>query len=850
MDALNNLVPKDKQALLLKGRGMEIRQPLLDLGYWMPGGSLEKALSEFREDYKIFRLVSQLEQLPEIDESTSEMDSVELQILHLLTSLDGDFNVERMPGLGVLNLTTRVIHYRLTILGIYEGLIKSSFSNKTLTALKQLWSWLHEDQHNNGMEPTEQDLTKVINWTGDFITLLLRVQEGSALRQKIVCFKYTDPQLDASIVSEIKEEEETNWTPEELQKAEAEIDKEIDTLIELSEVERKAIHKNLKGQNKQERRLEKIEHIMTLILKRQDQQIQAKRKAKAAQIENLSIIKAQESSQIATIEATDTELAQAIKDVKSLNAELQNIGNKSHLKEQLSQKQKERNLKLNNVLTDALQNEIRSLQQEVINLEVVINKLQEEIDNMGMGAAKKKKRKAKKEKEKTKKDKEKHCKICEKELEVRLQLQQLSNNIKRIDELSVDIQVKTERREVLKVTLSIHEKDLKELRKSNKRLEQKIAETEAEIKAIASKHQHDLKDKQERRVKLQEKISNFGPKFKTQLKKSLEDSYFKEVRREIFTNRNKTYLESIIADPINRFLIRLLQVHQWMNGYYYGLLDSDLKKRTFDSIYELCKDVKELKFKHVVTMLGDESSGFWILNIQHFVTVILQNLQKLKKANSEDLIIRCNEKLDVLEKHQQLLEEKWEDFNIRNEHHIMQGKIRRVYYGVRMLATSLLRGFVRLINLIVGAVKKIISLLDNFIKFIYRELREGMLKFGQGMAFLFGKRELETPIPNTNQKIITKYTFDFDAVTILPPTADAAICETHKNYCINRAKNLDFSLQLVAKVLKWIFRFGAGPISWLRLLLKVAFHYKKILIRFLMKIKNTFRQLKLATPTV
>ncbi|MEL6926819.1 MAG: hypothetical protein AAFO94_22455, partial [Bacteroidota bacterium] len=288
--------------------------------------------------------------------------------------------------------------------------------------------------------------------------------------------------------------------------------------------------------------------------------------------------------------------------LKALRRELLLLGDKSELKLELQQKQQQRNPAHHQQSTELLVKLMKESNQRCLELETDLTRLQQRIDQLGSGPERKRLRRQRRDKKKQLEKAQENFKQLRTEVLLRRDLESIANNILTIDQKTA---AKTETDESLavhKAAFSINEKELKQLEKSVRRQEEKIQSIKKEIDDNASRHQHELQALQEKRQRLEEKLSNLRPRFKNKLEESLHPDFYRELRQQVFTQRNTQWLDELSKDPFNQFLIRLLQVHQWMNGYYYGQLDSDLGRRTFDSIYELTKDLDRLKFRHVATM--------------------------------------------------------------------------------------------------------------------------------------------------------------------------------------------------------------------------------------------------------
>ena len=123
-EILSELIPKKEWEPFQEGREEEYIQPLIDLGYLPVGAEkktklLQKAISQFRREYRVLNwLQSGLDIPNHIDlELEREPDSLEIKLLHLLIDMDGDFKIEQLPLEGEQSIISRVIFYRLTVMG-------------------------------------------------------------------------------------------------------------------------------------------------------------------------------------------------------------------------------------------------------------------------------------------------------------------------------------------------------------------------------------------------------------------------------------------------------------------------------------------------------------------------------------------------------------------------------------------------------------------------------------------------------------------------------------------------------------------------------------------------------------
>jgi hypothetical protein len=125
-------------------RDEEWIQHLVDLEYLKTlddvsgGEDLEKAYRAAVQTFKADAVSAGLLDGGENDAS----DTVALQLLCDLLSFDGEAPLRGLPTLGSRNLLTRVLHYRLKALGLYDESVAARVSSTTRSAVQQLGVFL------------------------------------------------------------------------------------------------------------------------------------------------------------------------------------------------------------------------------------------------------------------------------------------------------------------------------------------------------------------------------------------------------------------------------------------------------------------------------------------------------------------------------------------------------------------------------------------------------------------------------------------------------------------------------------------------------------------------------------
>ena len=819
----SDVIPAEEVALLETGRRQEIEQPLIDLGYLNEiaiennspdrNSHIAKAIRHFRKDYILAGLIPDF--APNFSKiPPEELDGLELNLIHQLTGLDGEFSILNLPKNGTVNLSSRVIHYRLIILGVFTKQVSNPIGMDSELALKTLNTWL-----------VAKNRTELLTMIGNLPFLLQRILDSKQLRKKVVVFQYKT-NAAADTVEEVTEQDGEQDNEAELMREEAAIDHEITALTSTIFSKEEAKIERLEKRNKnKKRRAEKVERcILKLVNQGKDLFEETKRLSDKIKVEKIPLLsqkklldqdllrfaiaihkekqKAGPDLNSKTIRRKKKELKKVEKQLKNEKSQAQIIGEIGNLKHNVS----------------IFNRNITALQSRPGNHKAIIKKQQDQINSIENEIDKLNK---KLERYNTRKNLQAELLKLEEQANANGQNKAIIQSLEQQQKQTQDL--------------------LKNVAESIKKKDQSLQDAIAKRDTIIRKNQIEIQPLKDRLNRLERKISGLKYRFKAQLKRSLDSDFYKELRIQVFESRSKTYLQKLELDPFNSFLIRLIQVRQWMNGYYYGKLDSQPADRTFQSIVELIEeeDLKRLRLKYVLTKLGSNTAGYWLLNIHYFFDCICELEKKSSTKNTAELIKEYENQFDKDPIYKnEVTDAAWKSFTSEIEVGIQETntQIRRFYYGVKSLARSIGRVIKNLFQRIINGVKSVIRIFKNFIKILYKEIREGVRKFFEGMEFLFGKRQIETAI-SADKVLVTKFDFDFDVTVWASPDIPLASYKEHMTLCAGYAQNMTFSLKLVAKILKWSFTIASGALTWPKLALKIAFHFKDLVIKFLVRRK-------------
>ncbi|MEN7548854.1 hypothetical protein AAG747_13110 [Rapidithrix thailandica] len=192
---LEAYLPEGQLEVLDQGRESEAKQALIELGYLSPNlnssqqtftDDLLDGIRQFRKDYLRARLIptgfrTEIREIQRI-EGPGQFSEFELQLLLRLTDLEGSFQLPTQYNIGDQSLFTRVLHYRLDVLGLYTQAIGQAFNSETQKAISQLKQWLkltHPQQ--------------VFQLLGDVPKLTQYILSQPEYKDRIVYFRHHNP---------------------------------------------------------------------------------------------------------------------------------------------------------------------------------------------------------------------------------------------------------------------------------------------------------------------------------------------------------------------------------------------------------------------------------------------------------------------------------------------------------------------------------------------------------------------------------------------------------------------------------------------------------------------------------
>ncbi len=320
-------------------------------------------------------------------------------------------------------------------------------------------------------------------------------------------------------------------------------------------------------------------------------------------------------------------------------------------------------------------------------------------------------------------------------------------------------------------------------------------------------------------------------------------NFFKYLNKNILVNNPKNvdvnFLQKEAGNPFKKFILRLIQVYQWRDGFYSGLLDSDIGEVTLKSMLDAIDfynstENRNIKTHRVITYLHQ---GYFVFNSLFFLQEYM--IEDPNPANQ-------NGEFDVLNNLSSQLEQSNEkdradfssninklkaDIYSESEHGPGEknGFLRRIYFGMKKLVQKAFRFARKIFSWIKDKVEKVWGFLKTLFRNFFENLEMGIRAFVDGINFLFGHKPLESS--NGNEMIISKFSIDGDSVSITSGQI-SNVLQSHLETIGYNINSMKFTLAIVGGILKLIVGM-VNIITWPLLVINIIKIYKNISASFL-----------------
>jgi len=313
-----------------------------------------------------------------------------------------------------------------------------------------------------------------------------------------------------------------------------------------------------------------------------------------------------------------------------------------------------------------------------------------------------------------------------------------------------------------------------------------------------------------------------------------------EFLRKAVLNRQESqidysFLSRETNDEFKQFVIRLIQVHQWQDGFYQGLLDSDLGNISLNSIINAMSifnqtDEKEVKDHRLFLFLH---RGYFVFNalclLQHYRAdeteqiqlnesrqLLINRLHRQYTNSPDDEQNQFARNLDELNK-----ESKSTGSNGQIERN---GLIQRIYYGIKRILKKALRFAKHLFRWIARKSKTAWNFVKQLFRGLTAHLKKACMAFIDGYRFLLNKKGISTF--ENGKLLISVFKKEGDVVTICN-TTDTSLIEAHNHKILHSVRSMAFALTLTGGVLKIILN-SINMVSWPFLILTILMMYQQV----------------------
>ncbi|GAB4408526.1 MAG: hypothetical protein OHK0053_35270 [Microscillaceae bacterium] len=308
--------------------------------------------------------------------------------------------------------------------------------------------------------------------------------------------------------------------------------------------------------------------------------------------------------------------------------------------------------------------------------------------------------------------------------------------------------------------------------------------------------------------------------------------FYREVVRQ---GDYAAYIEPREKSLENQFLIRLLQLRQWMLGFYAGRPDGIFGPLSFQSLVELA-DMEDLALNEFLayTRLFPSDQYYWVVNISYLLQEVMDRFER--EEAREDLSEAIPAQLALLvplpaQQMEQGLAQVYDQAQAEAQLALKKG--RRMYRGQKARLKSFWHGLKGILKRIWDFLKGVATQILRFVReawrFLLSQIRTAWWVLREGMGFLLGRRVFITPSGNVGEAAISDFDIDFDGLSLYPAHLGASSLDLHLHRIRQSTARMQFCLQFLGRLLGWLKNAWLLGIGWLGLGLKMMALLKELL---------------------
>lgn len=313
--------------------------------------------------------------------------------------------------------------------------------------------------------------------------------------------------------------------------------------------------------------------------------------------------------------------------------------------------------------------------------------------------------------------------------------------------------------------------------------------------------------------------------------------YLKFLQKHVFNDREEridySFLASACHDDFNRFVIRLIQVHQWQEGFYSGLLDSDLTDLGLQSFLDMIDayneaDSKDIRVKRFLTYLGQD---YFMFNALFFLK---EYMVEKSGGETDDVWVALSRQVTQADDESQRrfsgsLSQLKDELSGGREPGQRPGFFARIYYGVRKLLRKAFRFASKIFRWVTEKLASVWTFLKKLFTDFFGNLAQGLRFFVNGLRFLLGRKIIATR--SDNRLVVSQFSLDGD-VRSIAINVEAGLVEQHLDETRQTLGEMNFALAVTGQLLKIIMQ-SLSLISWPFLLFSIVRAFRQISASFI-----------------
>ncbi|MHC1775008.1 MAG: hypothetical protein AB9834_06285 [Lentimicrobium sp.] len=337
------------------------------------------------------------------------------------------------------------------------------------------------------------------------------------------------------------------------------------------------------------------------------------------------------------------------------------------------------------------------------------------------------------------------------------------------------------------------------------------------------------------------KIPEYSGRFKRRLRDDLGNhrAEFEMLDDRLFFRKDdkvdEAFVSALAGSELNGFILRLIQVHQWIGGYYNGALDAGFGVLTLNSLINIIHNYQESGDRRIREgeVLVNVTGDYYLFNCLFFLKQYQAENQQQDKT-SETLAA-------ILQSYQEAGDEEKSAFDtnfrsgmaavVEKQNNLpvkKNGVIRRIFSGMKAFFKKAFRFARKIFRWIADWAEKAADFLGNLLRMIYAYVKEAVRHFVEGVRFLLGNFPVVSR-GKSGELMYSNLAADKDGVNIFGKVEASEIRE-HLNSLRGMVSSMRFSLAVIGMLVQIMKSAltAAVPVAWPVLILNLGMSFKKV----------------------